>query len=84
MKAHITKIHTKKKETEKRKARYQVGGLGGSVKPAQGMADQRQQAAVRASGWEEEHVLPLGWEEHLHLPHGWMGSISIVTLSEHD
>jgi len=35
------------------------------------MADQRQQAAVSASGWEEEQVLPLGWEEHLHLPHGW-------------
>ena len=45
IKAHITKIHTKKRETEKRKERYQVGGLGGSVRSAQGMADQRQAAA---------------------------------------
>ena len=52
----------------------QVGELGGAAGPAQGMADQRQQAA--ASGWEEEQVYPLGWEERLHLPHGWMGSRS--------
>ena len=50
IKAYITKIHTKKRETEKRKERYQVGGLGGFVKPAQGMADQRQQVAARCQG----------------------------------
>ena len=40
--AHKTKIHIKKKETEKRKERYIIGGLGGLVKPAQGMSGQRQ------------------------------------------
>ena len=44
------KIHTNKRETEKRKEIYQVGGLGGFVKPAQGMADQRQQAAASCQG----------------------------------
>ena len=38
--------------------------------------DSRRLPAVRASGWEEEQVLPLGWEERLHLPHGWIGSRS--------
>ena len=50
IRAHITKIHTKKRETEKRKEIYQVGGLGGFVKPAQGMADQRHQAAASCLG----------------------------------
>ena len=76
IKEHITKIHIKKRETEKRKYLYQVGGLGGLVKPAQGIRDNRRLPAVRASGWEEEQVLPLGWEELVHLPHGWMGSRS--------
>ena len=56
IKAHITKIHTKKSETEKRKEIYDLERLEGLGKPAQGMADQRQQAA--ASGLEEEQVLP--------------------------
>ena len=38
--------------------------------------DSRRLPAVRASGREEEQVLPLGWEEHLHLPYGCMGSRS--------
>ena len=41
------------------------------VKPAQGTRDSRRLPAVRASGWEEEQVLPLGWEDRLHLPHVW-------------
>jgi hypothetical protein len=76
IKAHITKIHTKKRESENRIYVYQVGGLGGMFKPAQGTRPCRRLPAVGASGWEEEQVLPLAWEERLHLPHEWMGSRS--------
>jgi hypothetical protein len=72
-------IPTKKRETDKRKERYQVGGLGGFVKSAQGMADQRQQAAASCQGqWPGGGAGPspgMGGAR-LHLPHGWIGSRS--------
>ena len=57
IKAHITKIQTKKRETE----RYQVGGLGGFLNPAQGMADQRQAAASCQGQWLGRGAGPSPW-----------------------
>ena len=77
IKAHITKIPTKKRETENRKKKISSRRDGRicQVCPRDGWPETAGGCKLSGSvAGRRSRSFP--WEERLHLPHGWMGSRS--------